>query len=649
MIVGFAAPFPGELLYGAIGRYLRHSGGATGRYAARRLFGSGDALAVRDLPGHLGHLIAALPPGHGLSADELGERHTLYPYFASFLPPARRRQLREDMRGDRGPAIHSEAGIPASTVPRPPGLRYCPACATGDRETHGEALWHRLHQVPGVEVCAQHETWLEPGAGRLDALGNRATFIVAEDAIPAPDARPLAADTPHHDALLAIARDTAWLLDQRDLTADPDDLVRRYRDLLDGAGLLTVSGRVRQRGLRERIGARYGDLLDRLGCSLDPVLTEDWLTRLVRTPGGAQHPLHHLLLIQGLGHTAATFFALPADRARDPFGRPPYPCLNVAGGHHGAPTIAACRVTPDRKRGGRPVGTFACPQCGFVYARSGPDRIPEDRRRIGRVRAFGHAWEAALREEWADAGISLEGAARRLGVDAKTVRARAASAGLPWPKPGGRMTGSAPPARCPDIPPTGSSATDDPGARHRAAWLAALSRRPTVGVTALRAELPATYAWLYRWDREWLRAHAPRAARRPAAGRVDWERRDARIARDVARAVRQLAAAPGRPARITRAALGRHSGHLAHLQKHPANLPLATAALLRGEEGREAFALRRVRWAVARYREEGVCPARWRFVARAGLGRVAAWPAVRVAIDVALGNVAADAAHRRVA
>ena len=39
-------------------------------------------------------------------------------------------------------------------------LKYCPLCAKEDIRFHGVSYWHLIHQVPGVEACPDHQTWL---------------------------------------------------------------------------------------------------------------------------------------------------------------------------------------------------------------------------------------------------------------------------------------------------------------------------------------------------------------------------------------------------------------------------------------------------------------------------------------------------------
>jgi len=68
------------------------------------------------------------------------------------------------------------------------------------------------------------------------------------------------------------------------------------------------------------------------------------------------------------------------------------------------------------------------------------------------------------------------------------------------------------------------------------------------GVKVMRGLAPATYGWLYRNDREWLRAHTPEPALRAAGTLRDviWLQRDEDLRVAVCRAAVELASEDGR-------------------------------------------------------------------------------------------------------
>ena len=55
------------------------------------------------------------------------------------------------------------------------------------------------------------------------------------------------------------------------------------------------------------------------------------------------------------------------------------------------------------------------------------------------VKEYGHAWEAHLREAWADPKCNIAEATSRLGVTRKVIRKQASRCGLVIAKPGQRL------------------------------------------------------------------------------------------------------------------------------------------------------------------------------------------------------------------
>lgn len=282
-----------------------------------------------------------------------------------------------------------------------------PLC-TADKQEFGESYWHRLHQLPGVEVCPDHNVRLLDSQVRILNPQTRHEFVSAEQGIQLPKSRSFSLLHPHHEILLKIAQGAAWLLKQPTSPPGLDVLSKRYRELLAEQDLATYSGRVRVSDLLREFCQFYpNDLLHSLQCGVDTDSQHIWLFRLVRSPKGSQHPLRHLLLMQFLGYGAELFFALP--HQFKPFGKGPWLCLNQAASHFHQPVIQTCEISYNHEHG-KPMGTFRC-SCGFIYCRTGPDATVEDQFHITKIRAFGSTWEEKLKRLWADSTVSLRGMA----------------------------------------------------------------------------------------------------------------------------------------------------------------------------------------------------------------------------------------------
>jgi len=344
MLGFFTDPYSDEVLYSTVARYHQRAGYRSPDYTGGELFGTPRGGASIDLPANLAHLVSVLPPGHCYTVNTLINEHTLLPFYAAFLSPDRIKRLKTIMAvsdGKRG-SVHFLCGLVTSPH-RLTHVRFCPACATDDRERFGETYWHRLHQVPGVKVCYKHDAFLEETDIYAPNTLARREYVTAEAYVPiTPTVRPLDARECGHGILRQIAQDAAWLLEQRDLTCELTLLHNRYRGLLHDRGFmkLTANGWVsRGRNLQSAFTDFCGtDLLT----ELNSVLRINWLKRLYGEAFRPQPPLYHLLMMQFLDISAETFFALPERDA--PFGHD----MGTMGVEPPKRTPTSVRVTPER-------------------------------------------------------------------------------------------------------------------------------------------------------------------------------------------------------------------------------------------------------------------------------------------------------------
>jgi hypothetical protein len=367
----------------------------------------------------------------------------------------------------------------------------------------------------------------------------------------------------------------------------------------------------------------------------------NWLLRLVRPSKHAQHPLYHLLLIQFLGCTVEEFFQLPEELS--PFGEGPWPCLNPASTHYRRPVVLECQPG-DRLRYGKPTAKFSC-ECGFAYIRTGPDSSLEDRFRVGRIISFGQAWEAKLKQLWRDSSLSISEIARKLGVDPLTVRRHAARMELSLSRSDKRLK---PLARATQLKGNAVSvAREKKRCEYRSKWVSAMKPGWDITLKALRRKLPREYAWLRQNDSEWLGRHKPRPERhKQLTTGVDWKRRDAEYAASVRAAASRLKDAPGRPARVTRTAIGRALGAITLLRQKLHKMPMTEQVLEGVIETREQYAVRRVWWTADLYCREGILPREWQLVMRANVYSLRGNPALVGAVEDAISILASRLPQR---
>lgn len=621
MLSHFPIPLPDESLYSICARYYDRVRYPNKKAVPQELFGTVNATAIVDLPSHIGELVSLFPPNSDLTAERIIDERTSLPFYAPFLKPETTAQLRRDMIGSKGSAIHMRAGIMAGRIPLPERLRFCPLCRIEDSELFKQAYWHRLHQLPGVEVCPSHTVFLEDSEVRARHLSNPFVFLSAEEHTGARAARPLDVSDSKHAVLLKLAADASWLLDQRRiLTNSLEGLRNRYQALLIERGLASYSGGIRSGKLLDAFRKRYPpSLLKALRCEFQGANQEkdNWLLRLVRKPSHSHHPLRHLLLMNFLGVSAEQFFGLPEEIQF--FGDKPWPCLNPAADHYREMVINEFRIS-FRGPAHKPVGTFIC-DCGFAYARTGPDMSPDDRFRITKMKSFGPVWEQVLDRYWDDPTLSVSGIARCLGVDTITIRRHAELRGLSAHRSGRKPVK---PLRSTTSLRWGISneALTQKREENRDRWLHALEKNPTINMKSLRRGLPRVYAWLLKNDADWLKTHRPvRPVWKLTNSSVDWGWCDARLAFFVWAKAIDLLNASGKPAFLSRTAICNGLGVTSLVRQKIQKLPLTAKALADVTESRVEYAARRVQWAAQSYLQEGILPHKWNLIMRANVYR----------------------------
>ncbi|KYH35263.1 hypothetical protein CLTEP_08880 [Clostridium tepidiprofundi DSM 19306] len=84
----------------------------------------------------------------------------------------------ESMKGNKGEDIYNRTGIMASSISENRYLKYCLVCANEDKKEYGELFWHRVHQIPCLQICPKHKTLLLDSEVLVHS-GNKHEFIGA--------------------------------------------------------------------------------------------------------------------------------------------------------------------------------------------------------------------------------------------------------------------------------------------------------------------------------------------------------------------------------------------------------------------------------------------------------------------------------------
>jgi hypothetical protein len=598
---------PDELLYSALARYHLRSGNISFKATMEDAFGTKNATAVMELPTNIDALVSSLPLNTEYTADYIIENHTLFPFYTAFLPPKRSKWVRSSMMKRNGKGIYGKTGIMASSVASNQYFRFCPLCNVEDRERYGEYYWHRIHQIPGVLVCAKHQTMLCDSQAPIKSC-NKHQYIAAseQNCIKSDSVDVYSNKTMSH--LIKLAKDVECLLNSQIERRPMEWFHKQYLAKLTEQGFATANGSVKQKKLAEEFILFYGEeFLSLVQSGVDIRSDTSWLTNMARGRNKAGHPIRHLLLARFLGITIPDLFY--RQLSYKPFGDGPWPCLNPVAEHYLKPVVKQLKIShgSDTKK---PVGTFSC-DCGFVYVRTGPDITEESRYKLGRVKEFGHVWETKLKE-LVKKRLSLRQTAKLMGVDPNTVKKYAVKLELEtfWDKRINRGIAS---------PKVSNIAAPDRTDYYRQEWLQMMKLNPDKSKTELRQLNKAAYAWLYRNDKEWLQLNSPEPRYTYKNMRVDWDKRDKEILAQVKAVAEGALNSTEKPERITVSQLGGKLGIKGLLEKHLDKLPLTKQYLDSVKESRKDFQLRRIQWAIQKLRNQGEVPKLWKILRKAGI------------------------------
>jgi hypothetical protein len=600
MLSFFTDPYPDELLYSAFARYHYYSGNIDLKDTLTELFGKNSVIPSFEIGSHLGFLCKAL--GGGYTPERLIQEHTLFPFYAPFLPGTRKRELLKEITSSDGKGIYTKIGIVAGSICKKDSIYYCPACVGEEMERLGETYIHREHQLQGVLMCPYHERFLKKYPAKRHE-NSRVEFTRLDSAL-LDISDDYLYQGKYQNELLRISQAAYYLLSNDLSHISKADVLLRYKNLLYEKELATNRLRVKQDELHDRVVGHYGtELLEILESGLKRNDEYNWLRVVTRNVTRTVHPLRHILLILFLTSDMDTFFK-GIRKAYKPFGKGPWPCLNKASDHYQQDVVTQLIVTADSKTREH-VGTFAC-ECGYIYSRKGPDKSENNRYRKGRVKAFGSVWENKLKTLLSE-HHSYHEMARQLGCDIKTVHKFEAILMK-------RNSADADAERTSQKVPESLLHEG-----YRESLLDKLKEHPQLSRTEIRSLCQKEYTFLYRHDREWLFEVLPTGkAQNGSKGYVDWDKRDHEVLSQLQRAQIVLGSR-SKLIRISKTSLGKEIANLSLLEKHLDKLPKSAEFIDKVSETKQHFQLRRCQIILRRMQEEGLPLLEWRIQREAGL------------------------------
>ncbi|WP_419877520.1 TnsD family transposase [Brevibacillus centrosporus] len=603
MLPFFPTPYPDELLYSVFARYHVWSRNYSYQDTLNDLYGLGTRItAVIDFPHKLQNVCEQLTPESMLTPDHLIQHHTLFPLYRPFLPEERASKIAQAMKGgemEQTGSIHMSIGTICSTIPMLSFLRYCNACVSEDKEKYGELYWHRSHQVPGLMVCPIHRTPLHLSNVSYRSRQNKyAFFPLTENVVNNPRNSEF---LPVHEHAYVMAEEVHWLLCNEIHPFGLDNIKAYYLDKLKSQKFASYSGQVSSRDLMNAFFSHYGkDYLEQVHSSFNINSNENWLTCMWRKPRNATNPIRHILLLNFLGDSVKSNVSM--NFSINPFGKGPWPCLNAAAPHFLENVVTDCKITKNYKLD-VPVGRFTC-SCGFVFSRRGPDTKEEDRQRIGRIKEFGHVWEDKLMYLKNVEGKSMHSISKLFHIDSNTVRRQLKR----LEKEGQNFVDRA----------------ENKQQKMRSVWGELVLSNPAKNKTELRKMSPNTFAWLYRYDRDWLDENSPTLTRNNnrvfQKSRIDWNSRDQMLSEKAQEAIIGELSEKKRPTRLTARYIGQMIGEMALLQYRLDKLPLTKQIVKGAVESYEEYHIRRVKYTAQEINERNEQVVAWKVIRESGIG-----------------------------
>ena len=614
MLGAFPELLPDELLYSGFARYQEMFNCST-ESLKRNLFGTNKVTAVIDLPGYLGAFVERLP-SDSYSVDDLIRHHTMLPYHEPFIPASRTILAREALRDGHTRGVHLLLSAVHSNLPNPPFLRFCESCASDDLSTYGVSYWHRTHQAPGVLVCPIHETALFNSVVERRLRSDRSTHHTLSEEVVA-TGHPVSLPEEGEKHLLQVAENTSFVLNEGAVVGGPQRLHVRYRHFQHLRGWVDKSGCLQAQGLENAFVEHYGEaFLEVLGTPVPNAGTGDsWVARLLQLPNRPHPPLRHFLIMSFLGYSSADVYTELPEVGKDELYSDDLP-LGMSDMVHSSPCRNPfCNEYDEEKvrTASAPEGSprtvaVECPECRFSYD------FDANCPRIYAIRSVGPLWEEQVRRIIAEGSKTKCEVAEVLKISPDTldrVLKRSNITAPDWDGPN-KGVGWSDEAR--------QLRFEKRQQECRAKFQEVQEAHPTFSRNELQQVTSSAYTWLLKHDRSWFELRLPPKKVRHV--RRDWPTTDMQLAAQVAQIAHEIRTQPGRPKRITRAAIWAKFDPPVYAYRRQSQLPKTWAAASAAMETREEWHSRRCAWIADQYVEEGVVPTIREFVSRAGLRNV---------------------------
>lgn len=519
---------PGETLFSLVSRHHYFRANANSATTCEQFFGHPRLGTQHDFPSGLDVFVNRTGGRLG-SVIEIARRHTLLAYYGAFASEEELRHLTARMAGCSVAHLKLRLGILTSRFRAHHPLKACLACIQEDRATHGWSYWHVEHQFPGVWVCLKHDQPLQESDRKANGV-HRFLWHVPSEMRWESSGRGTTTSPVAFESARALSATMLKLVNlAEEKKVDLESIHEIYRAALAQRGWVTPGGSVRMSlataSFLEHVRVlRHIPELQALPRTEQAAAAQ--LGRIFRRPRSGIHPLRHAVVCQwlfggavsSLAHTmgvrepsliASASFSHESARPQNPDGERQQKLLCLLTEQHLSLRQASLRLGID-------VGT------AIVWATAAGMQVGRRPKKLaGQVRQTAIS---ALRQ-----GANKAKVANEAGVAIGTItKLLFGEVGLHAAWQAARQT--------------------EMQAKMRQDWLDTRRANPVLSIKYLRSLNPATYAWLYRNDREWLWGQKPaesNPSNQPGIKRVRWDERDHELSAAVQQTVHQLVTGDG--------------------------------------------------------------------------------------------------------
>ena len=477
---------PGETLYSWAGSVHAWNPSSDVRETSLGLYGTRHAALLHDFPTHVLELDRRMEGALG-EPQTLALQRTLLGYFTACIPKAMAESILRSTLAGSCSDIKTKLGIPASRVGGYHPLKACVECIGKDMRRHGRAYWHVEHQFPSALLCFRHGSMLRWVRDHITPVHRRVWILPTM--WPTPDWVDVAPPAQRQAELLARLADYSIYWAKLPPGAlDAARLAATYRHAFNERGWVTAAGNLRLPSLIRELREHYRGLESLPGLGILRSIRFDWpglVGTLARKTPRNGHPLKHLLMIALLFDDWAQFHAR----------------------YHAQPEldIAIAAEEPDERE-------TQCKGKALERFRSLVQvddlSITAAARHLGVSTATGVRWATMLELNFTHRAKVLT--AERLAPVRAMLRTGADKMSISEICDVSVVSINRLISSDPAIASAWRKARHGIAlAKHRQRFLDLLASHPGWPIKQLRSIPGNAYSWLYRNDREWLRAHLP--------------------------------------------------------------------------------------------------------------------------------------------